>query len=452
LFENIIAQPATDQMQADFLSNKLAPSLLLFGPQASGKGSSAIELARALTCEKTVPVNAVDNGAAARNSNAAPWGCDCSSCTRNRSLTHPALAMIGPRSFAAEIAATRAAFLRDPSSIPGRLLFVRSLQKLLARFSPSVWEYESRSGKINPLPLIQSLEEEIDEIESPAAAEKHTVIEKLAASLVNNAFKLEDEWISEGIPIAQVRKASSWSHLSPAGKRKILIIENADRMQEPAANTLLKLLEEPPGSITIILTAQRRESLLPTIQSRLRPYRFVTRSIDKEREIIRRVFRDSSHLAESVSAYLDSFLPQPSEKLINLSAFFIAAVARAVNSQSALSDKSLSPAIKALDSYCTLIADAAGFGRVTEAKEVLAVLLSSSGNFEGRSFPRFLALLLDLVSRSFAECRQSPVFVTCREIWNKRIGETQAAFSVWNQKPDLALESLFYRLKEDMVS
>jgi DNA polymerase III gamma/tau subunit len=32
---------------------------------------------------------------------------------------------------------------------------------------------------------------------------------------------------------------------APAGKRKILIIENAERMNEASSNALLKMLEEP---------------------------------------------------------------------------------------------------------------------------------------------------------------------------------------------------------------
>jgi DNA polymerase-3 subunit gamma/tau len=115
VFENIIAQTAAEQIKADILSQRLAPSMLFFGPAASGKGSTAIELARALSCE---------NGAAL-------WNCPCTACARHRSLTHPDLAMIGPRSFAAEIAAARASFLRDITLPAGRSLFIRSLRKLL---------------------------------------------------------------------------------------------------------------------------------------------------------------------------------------------------------------------------------------------------------------------------------------------------------------------------------
>ena len=478
MFENIIAQAAAVQLKADILSHRLAPSMLFFGPSAAGKGSAAIELARALSCENEE----------------APWKCDCPACARHRALVHPDLALIGPKGFAAEIAASRAAFLRDPAASAGRSLFIRSLRKLLARFAPAVWEYESKSSRGSPLALLQSLEEEIDEFETLAAryatsgdsaSADASALEKLTDSLLKNAFKLEDEYMSEAIPIAQIRRAAYWSRLSPSGKRKTLIIENADRMKDEARNSLLKLLEEPPESLNIVLTALRRESLLETILSRLRPYRFLARGADDEREIIRRVFRDARAAPEEaardpsaiapaiapatapatapvtapalVAAYLDSFLPQPPEKLLPLAAFFVAAVARAA----AVAAKSrrgfmregggISPTLKALGSYCAPIAEAAGFERSGGAREVIAALLSRSANFEGRSFPRFLALSLDLVSWSLNQYIADSARVACGDIWRRRLGEAQAAYGVWNQRPDLALESLFHNLKEDMA-
>ena len=448
MFENIIAQPCTVQLRSDLLSRRLAPSMLFFGPAASGKGSAAIELARALSCETET----------------ASWNCACPSCVRHRSLLHGDLAMIGPRGFAAEIAASRAAFLRDTASAAGRSLFVRSLRKLLARFAPAVWEYQPRSNRSNPLHLLQSLEEDIGEFELKTAdpsCVSHE-IEKISGNLAKNACKLEDEWISDAIPIAQIRRAAYWSRLSPSGKRKTLIIENADRMKDEARNSLLKLLEEPPESINIVLTVQRREAVLPTILSRLRPYRFVTRSADEEREIIRRIFRDpaagdgepaaSPAVSGIIESYLYSFMPQSMEELLPLAAFFVAAVSRSAavfaKSRGAIH---ISPTVNALGSYCAPIAEAAGFERVSEVKETIAVLISRSGNFEGRSFPRFLALVLDLVSWSLEPCGAGPGVIVCREVWKKRLSEAQSAYTVWNQRPEPALEALFVRLREDMA-
>jgi hypothetical protein len=108
--------------------------------------------------------------------------------------------------------------------------------------------------------------------------------------------------------------------------------------------------------------------------------------------------------------------------------------------------------LKALGSYCAPIAEAAAFDRITDAKGIMAELISRSGNFEGRSFPRFLALSLDLVSWSLNQQTPDPGFIACNDIWRKRIGEAQSAYGVWNQRPELALESLFHKLKEEMAA
>ncbi len=52
------------------------------------------------------------------------------------------------------------------------------------------------------------------------------------------------------------------------GNYKVAIIEQADALTLPAANSLLKVIEEPPARTVIILCAKNAESILTTIQSR----------------------------------------------------------------------------------------------------------------------------------------------------------------------------------------
>jgi DNA polymerase-3 subunit delta' len=52
------------------------------------------------------------------------------------------------------------------------------------------------------------------------------------------------------------------------GNYKVSVIEQADSVTLPAANALLKVIEEPPERTVIILCAQNVEGILPTIQSR----------------------------------------------------------------------------------------------------------------------------------------------------------------------------------------
>lgn len=71
------------------------------------------------------------------------------------------------------------------------------------------------------------------------------------------------------ITIDQIRGLQHWLSLAPFhGPRKVAIIEDADTMQDPAANALLKTLEEPPAPAVFIVTTVHETRLLPTILSR----------------------------------------------------------------------------------------------------------------------------------------------------------------------------------------
>lgn len=54
------------------------------------------------------------------------------------------------------------------------------------------------------------------------------------------------------------------------GNRKVFLLENAHLMTDAAQNALLKSLEEPLPGVFFLLTAPSRESLLPTIASRVK--------------------------------------------------------------------------------------------------------------------------------------------------------------------------------------
>ncbi len=59
---------------------------------------------------------------------------------------------------------------------------------------------------------------------------------------------------------------------SPAGK--VFIIDEAEVMQAPGQNALLKTLEEPPAGVVLILVATSEDELLPTVRSRCRRLAF----------------------------------------------------------------------------------------------------------------------------------------------------------------------------------
>jgi DNA polymerase-3 subunit delta' len=71
------------------------------------------------------------------------------------------------------------------------------------------------------------------------------------------------------IGIDDIRSLQHLAHLPPyEGSRKVLIIEDAECMSTEAANSLLKILEEPPPHLVWLLLAAEEARLLPTVVSR----------------------------------------------------------------------------------------------------------------------------------------------------------------------------------------
>ena len=66
------------------------------------------------------------------------------------------------------------------------------------------------------------------------------------------------------------------------GNRRIMIIDEAEKMTVQAANNLLKTIEEPEGNLMIILLAESSKQLLPTIQSRVQIFHLSNQSNDDE--------------------------------------------------------------------------------------------------------------------------------------------------------------------------
>ncbi|MCL2232178.1 MAG: DNA polymerase III, partial [Treponema sp.] len=340
-----------------------------------------------------------------------------------------------------------------------RILFIRALRKLLARFNPVLWEDEPKKGKTALAPLLNSLEEDIDELDALSAGETPEALVKLVEGMKKNAFKLESEGLSESIPIDRIRRAAWWGRLAPAGNGKLLVIENADRMQEEARNSLLKLLEEPPARLTLALTSSRPGSLLPTILSRLRPYRFSARDLSVEADVIRRVFRDSRE--GGISAYLDSFLPVSVDTLNSLAAFFAASAAYKAALLSKRQVRPISGDVVRLGKFTAPLAEAAGFGRPQgEASAVIPLILEKADKFEIRSlFSRFLCCLLEQVSLSqrqggTEENAESPSFLPSaayNEVWKKCISWGETAVSSYRLSPTLVLEKLFTDLSRGMA-
>lgn len=71
------------------------------------------------------------------------------------------------------------------------------------------------------------------------------------------------------ISIQQMRVFRERARFKPlVGSQRVFLIDHLDRANEQAANSLLKVLEEPPEHLLILATAENLYDLLPTIRSR----------------------------------------------------------------------------------------------------------------------------------------------------------------------------------------
>jgi len=123
-----------------------------------------------------------------------------------------------------------------------------------------------------------------DSVDSCGACESCRALDANAHPDFNHIYKELLEFTRDGkdkttpidLPIAVIReflvdKVSARPSLS---QRKVFIVSEAEKLNKSSQNSLLKILEEPPGRCCIILLCTRLEGLLQTTRSRCRIVRF----------------------------------------------------------------------------------------------------------------------------------------------------------------------------------
>ena len=93
-------------------------------------------------------------------------------------------------------------------------------------------------------------------------------------ALVPDPVRLKNPVARPMLRIGQIRAAQRAAYFQPMARRRVFIFDGADTMRWEVQNVLLKILEEPPGSATLILTAPSPYTLLPTILSRCMQFHF----------------------------------------------------------------------------------------------------------------------------------------------------------------------------------
>ncbi|HEY6266499.1 MAG TPA: hypothetical protein VIW93_16995 [Candidatus Acidoferrum sp.] len=93
-------------------------------------------------------------------------------------------------------------------------------------------------------------------------------------ALVPDPVRLKSPVARPMLRVGQLRAVQRAAYFQPMGRRRVFILDGAETMRWDVANVFLKILEEPPGSATLILTAPSPYSLLPTIVSRCLQFHF----------------------------------------------------------------------------------------------------------------------------------------------------------------------------------
>ncbi|WP_445402196.1 DNA polymerase III subunit delta' [Streptomyces sp. LE64] len=89
------------------------------------------------------------------------------------------------------------------------------------------------------------------------------------------------------IGVKETRDLVRRAQLSPAvGRWQVIVLEDADRLTEGAANVLLKAVEEPAPRTVWLLCAPSLEDVLPTIRSRCRHLTLRTPSVDAVADVL----------------------------------------------------------------------------------------------------------------------------------------------------------------------
>lgn len=395
MFENILDHPEiVDILKEDIRNNKLPSSLLFYGDIYTGKLTAALELARGLSCLKD-----------------GKWGCNCSSCEQHRLLDAPETIMLGNRYFLEEIEACSDVLKRNRQTT-GQYQFVRAIRKLTRRFDQHIWE--GQENKLKGISTqLEKIEEIVEKIYPGTDLPKPVKLEKL----LNDAGKISKliaEYISsDNIPINQIRNITYWSHTTFTSPVKVIIIEGADNMGESSRNALLKIIEEPPPSVYFILISNRKNRIIPTILSRVRPYNFRTRTNDSDRKIIKRIFKDDSGEYRNLRDYFMGM------KGINLSI---------------------------LRQYANKSIDIPMNGSEIDIEEFSEVLDIIKENHVLKAFLEEMLFLLQEKAAAYSN-NESGIDLTVVERWNTLIHETISNRLRYNQNTRLLFETLLYQMR-----
>lgn len=402
MFENILGQEKPiEQIRAELGAGTLPRALLFYGERYTGKLTSALELARVLQCEKK----------------SGEWNCPCRSCSLHRPLGHHAMVLAGPADFLPEMEACSEVLKRNDQPA-ARFLFVRSLRKLVRRFDAGIWDANESKQK-RSFSAISQLEDTVEAVLPGEPLPEPKELEKLIRRAVDAAKILQSVYPEDNIPIDTVRNIVSWVHTSQAAEKKVVILENADRMVEGSRNSLLKILEEPPKDTYFILVTIRKGAVIPTILSRLRHYYFPPRPHDVERTVLEKIFRETTGAYETLDEFFLGWKNISRKEMLEHADSFFEAV-----------EKSQGGAREDVEEYMLTV----------QTKEQARAFFSTL-------FEVLHRRLSDIGSRSGEEKAINREIIR-QEGWNRHIREALVSIEQYNLRPSKTLVNLLHQMRD----
>jgi DNA polymerase-3 subunit delta' len=114
------------------------------------------------------------------------------------------------------------------------------------------------------------------------------------------------------IRIEEIRPVTQRLSLKPfEGKKKIVVINDAETMNIYASNAFLKTLEEPPQDSLIILVSSKPDNLSDTIRSRCSRINFTPLSYEESQQVLHRAIGQEGKTPHEISTLIRLSLGRP---------------------------------------------------------------------------------------------------------------------------------------------
>lgn len=115
-------------------------------------------------------------------------------------------------------------------------------------------------------------------------------------ALGDNPDVLQVETDRQSIGVDDIKYFKKEANMTATqGNRRVLIINEAEKMTSAASNNLLKTIEEPEGNLMIILLCNSAKQMLPTIQSRVQIFHLSNKSNrDEVKDLVESGFKENT--------------------------------------------------------------------------------------------------------------------------------------------------------------